>query len=108
VSGRFPINFFQNFLEDFFLYFLSKKTFQNFEKVCFDIYNFLDFVTCLIIDKNAKLNVKKNSEAFADYLSAIRDHIIQDREIWETFKTVLFPAMKKENQIFYMNVMKNI
>ena len=32
----------------------------------------------------------------------------KDREIWETFKTVLFPAMKKENQIFYMNVMKNI
>ena len=57
---------------------------------------------------DAGINVKKNSEAFADYLSAIRDHIIQDREIWETFKTVLFPAMKKENQIFYMNVMKNI
>ena len=52
--------------------------------------------------------IELNSEAFADYLSAIRDHIIQDREIWETFKTVLFPAMKKENQNFYMNVMKNI
>ena len=54
------------------------------------------------------IQTKKSSTKFADYLSAIRDHIIKDSSVWKQFTDVLFPEMQRKNPIFYSNVMKII
>ena len=46
---------------------------------------------------------KYTSTDFTDALLFIKTITFNDYEVWDSFESVLFVAMKKKNRIFYIN-----
>ena len=56
-----------------------------------------------LANKKYMIYEKYTSTDFTDALLFIKTIIFNDYEVWDSFESVLFAAMKKKNRIFYIN-----